>query len=57
MKRSYVFGFLEVFIHGAKKRFLEGEEEEEMEVFIHGFLKEEDDGSWHPFGEEEMRSS
>ena len=57
MKRSYVFGFLEVFIHGAKKGFLEGEEEEEMEVFIHGFLKEEDDGSWHPLGEEEMRSS
>ena len=33
---------------------LEGEEEEEMESFIHGFLKEEDDGSWHPLGEEEM---
>ena len=49
MKRGYVFGSWRCF-HGA----LEGEEEEEMEAFIHGFLKEEDDGSWHPLGEEEM---
>ena len=37
-------------IHG----ILEGGEEEEMKSFIHGFLKEEDDGSWHPLGEEKM---
>ena len=28
--------------------------EEEMESFIHGFLKEEGVESWHPLGEEEM---
>ena len=50
-----------MILHGSKKGVkngvLEGDEEEEMESFIHGFLKEEDDGSWHPLGEEEMRSS